>query len=75
MGEIARTLKDGRHAVIVVCPSHIRKVEVPTQEALVELGRARSLLLNLMAGQKKSFEREKAVELDNEEAVYQMTES
>lgn len=37
--------------------------------------RARSLLLNLMAGQKKSFEREKVVELDDEDAVYQMTES
>ncbi len=37
--------------------------------------RARSLLLNLMAGQKKLFEREKAVELEDEEAVYQMTES
>lgn len=45
MGEIARTLKDGRHAVIVVCPSHIRKVEVPTQEALIELGREHGLRL------------------------------
>jgi hypothetical protein len=45
LGEIARTLKDRRHAVIVVCPSHIRKVEVPTQEALVELGRGHGLRL------------------------------
>jgi DNA-directed RNA polymerase specialized sigma24 family protein len=37
--------------------------------------RARSLLLNLMAGQKKSFGREKAVELEDEEFVYLMTES
>ena len=45
LGEIARTLRDRRHAVIVVCPSHIRKVEVPTQEALVELGREHGLRL------------------------------
>ncbi|QQS46479.1 MAG: hypothetical protein IPM66_21665 [Acidobacteriota bacterium] len=45
LGEIARTLKDRRHAIIVVCPSHIRKIEVPTQEALVELGRGHGLRL------------------------------
>ncbi|MGH9766426.1 MAG: DNA methyltransferase [Blastocatellia bacterium] len=45
LGEIARALKDRRHAVIVVCPSHIRKVEVPTQEALVELGHGHGLRL------------------------------
>jgi hypothetical protein len=39
MREIARVLKPNRHAIIVVCPSHIRKVEVPTQEVLIELGR------------------------------------
>jgi len=37
--------------------------------------RARSLLLNLIAGQKNLFEREKVVEVEDEEAVYQMTES
>jgi len=37
--------------------------------------RARSRLLNLMAGQKNLFEREKVVEVEDEEAVYQMTES
>ena len=30
-GEMGRVLKDGRHLVVVVCPSNIRKVEVPTQ--------------------------------------------
>jgi hypothetical protein len=45
LGEIARTLKDRRHAIIVVCPSHIRQVEVPTQEALIELGRGHGLRL------------------------------
>lgn len=37
--------------------------------------RARSLLLNLIARQKNLFEREKVVEVEDEEAVYQMTES
>lgn len=37
--------------------------------------RARSLLLNLVNRQKNLFEREKSVELEDEEAVYQMTES
>lgn len=37
--------------------------------------RARSLLLNLIAKRKNLFESEKVVELDDEEAVYQMTES
>lgn len=37
--------------------------------------RARSRLLNLMNKQKKLFERENVVELEDEETVYQMTES
>ncbi len=45
LGEIARVLRDRRHAILVVCPSHIRKVEVPTQEVLVELGRGHGLRL------------------------------
>ncbi|MGH9752351.1 MAG: hypothetical protein ACREA2_06155 [Blastocatellia bacterium] len=36
--------------------------------------RARSRLLNLMAGQKNLFEREKVVEVEAAETVYQMTE-
>ncbi len=45
LGEIARVLKRGRKAIIVVCPSHIRKIAVPTQEVLVELGRGHDLRL------------------------------
>ena len=41
--EMARVLKDGRHAVIVVCPSHIRKVDVPTHEVFMETGRTLKL--------------------------------
>lgn len=37
LSEIARVLKHGRHAVIVVCPSHIRRVAVPTHEVFVEM--------------------------------------
>lgn len=37
LSEIARVLKNRRHAILVVCPSHIRKVNVPTHEVLVEL--------------------------------------
>lgn len=43
--EITRVVKSKRHAIIVVCPSHIRKVEVPTQDVLVEMGRAHGLKL------------------------------
>lgn len=35
--ETARVLKMNRHAIFVVCPSHLRKVEIPTHEVLVEL--------------------------------------
>lgn len=45
MAGIGRVLKDDRHAIIVVCPSHIRKTDVPTHEVLVELGRAVDLRL------------------------------
>jgi hypothetical protein len=40
LGEIARVLRPKRHAVLVVCPSHIRSVAVPTHEVLFELARA-----------------------------------
>lgn len=36
--EIKRVLKPRKHAIIVVCPSHIRKVEVPTHKVLMEIG-------------------------------------
>lgn len=35
--QIHRVLKNGRHAILVVCPSHIRKVVVPTQTVYVEM--------------------------------------
>lgn len=44
-GEMRRVLKQGRHAIIVVCPSHIRKVEIPTHDILVELARRHGLRL------------------------------
>jgi hypothetical protein len=44
-GEIARLLRSKRHAIIVVCPSHLRRVEIPTHEVLIEMGRACSLKL------------------------------
>jgi hypothetical protein len=40
LGEMARVLRPGRRAVLVVCPSHIRSVTVPTHEVLFELARA-----------------------------------
>lgn len=43
--QMARILKARRHAIIVVCPSHIRKVEVPTHEVLIEIGREHGLKL------------------------------
>lgn len=43
--EIARVLKPRQHAIIVVCPSHIRTVEIPTHEILIEIGRIHRLRL------------------------------
>lgn len=45
LGEITRVLKRGRHAVIVVCPSHIRRVDVPTHKVFVEMARPLGLRL------------------------------
>lgn len=45
LGEIARVLKKGKHAVIVVCPSNIRKVPVPTHEVFAEMGERIGLAL------------------------------
>lgn len=39
LSEAARVLKRAGHAVIVVCPSHIRKVNVPTHKVFREMGR------------------------------------
>jgi hypothetical protein len=35
--QMARVLKPSRHAVVVVCPSHLRKIQIPTNEILTEL--------------------------------------
>lgn len=37
MRRISSILKQRRHAIIVVCPSHIRKITVPTHEVLAEM--------------------------------------
>jgi hypothetical protein len=36
--ESRRLLKAGCHLVLVVCPSHIRKVQIPTNRLLAEIG-------------------------------------
>src|SRR5205085_636829 len=43
--QTARVLKPKRHAIIVICPSHIRKVPVPTHKVFVELARVHQLKL------------------------------
>lgn len=43
--EMQRVLKDRRHVVLVVCPSHIRQVQVPTHHVLTEMGNAIGLHL------------------------------
>ena len=45
LNEMRRVLRDRRHAIIVVCPSHIRKLEVPTHEVFAEMGDAVGLAL------------------------------
>jgi hypothetical protein len=37
--EMHRVLRSRKHAIVVVCPSHIRKIEIPTHEVLAEIGR------------------------------------
>ena len=43
--EISRVLKPGKKAIIVVCPSNIRKVQVPTHEVFVEFGKSNGLTI------------------------------
>lgn len=43
--EIYRVLKPNRTAVIVICPSHIRKIEVPTHRVFTEMGNSIGLRL------------------------------
>jgi DNA modification methylase len=42
---MCRVLKHGKYVVIVVCPSHIRKIEVPTHKVFTEIGRTIGLQL------------------------------
>lgn len=43
--QISRVLKPEGHTVIVVCPSHIRKVEIPTHRLLTEIAQSNGLVL------------------------------
>jgi len=44
-GEISRVLKNGSTAIIVVCPSHIRKVEIQTHKLFSEIAKETNLKL------------------------------
>lgn len=44
-GEISRVLKNGSTAIIVVCPSHIRKVEIQTHKLFTEIAKESNLKL------------------------------
>jgi len=43
--EIGRVLKTGSYAIIVVCPSHIRKVEIQTHKIFTEIAESTRLVL------------------------------
>lgn len=43
--EIGRVLKTGKYAIIVVCPSHIRKVEIQTHKLFTEIANKSGLKL------------------------------
>lgn len=45
LGEIQRVLKPRRHAIIVICPSHIRRVNIPTHAIFVEMSHQLGLRL------------------------------
>lgn len=45
IGEMNRVLKPGKYAIIVVCPSHIRKIDVPTHEVFTEIALSRGMRL------------------------------
>jgi len=45
LSEMARVLRHRRHAIIVICPSHVRKVEVPTHDVFIEMARKMGLEL------------------------------
>jgi hypothetical protein len=35
--EMGRVVQPGHHIVLVVCPSHIRKIQIPTNDLLIEI--------------------------------------
>ena len=45
ISEVSRVLKRDRYALIVVCPSHIRKVRVQTHRSIIEIGANEGLRL------------------------------
>lgn len=45
LDEMHRVLKPGRHAIIVICPSHIRKTPVATHKVFAEMGNELGLKL------------------------------
>lgn len=44
LAEIGRVLKPERHAVLVVCPSNIRRISIPSHQVFVEIGERLHLL-------------------------------
>jgi hypothetical protein len=47
LAEAARVVRRGRHVVLVVCPSNIRAVHIPTHHVLVELAAPRLELVEM----------------------------
>jgi hypothetical protein len=45
LSEMHRVLRRQKHAIVVVCPSHIRKIAIPTHEVFAELGEGLGLRL------------------------------
>jgi hypothetical protein len=43
--EMQRVLRQGKYAIVVVCPSHIRKIVIPTHEVFAEIGNGVGLKL------------------------------
>lgn len=43
LAEIGRVLRPGRHAALIVCPSNIRKISIPTHHAFEEMAQAMEL--------------------------------
>ncbi len=59
ISEMDRVLKPGKHAVIVVCPSHIRKIEIPTHKVFGEI--ALSIGMEIVAEYTRTIDSAKRV--------------